>query len=99
MANRNLNSWSRKIFRNFICGFFLGIVIGILGIAKGGRYVPPISVIIIFGLIFGTISAIFGRSFWQFGSKRKTSGFPEQTDQSIDDTSKDNSVQQDSIIP
>ena len=98
-TNRNLNFWLRKVFRNFICGFCLGIVIGILGIAKGGGYVPPISVIIIFGLILGTISAIFGRSFWLFGSRRNASEFPEQTGQSIDDTSKNNSVQQDSTIP
>jgi hypothetical protein len=99
MTNRNLNSWLRKIFRNFICGFCLGVVMGILGIAKGAGYDPSILEIIIFalifGLIFGAISAIFGRSFWQFIS-RKRSGLPKQTVQSINNNTNDNSIRQDS---
>jgi len=99
--NRNFNSRLRKISRNFICGFCLGVVMGILGAAKnpGGGYDQLIFGIIFFGLIFGAISAILGQSFWRFGTKRKTSGFPQQTDQSVDDATKNDSVQQDSIIP
>lgn len=97
--NRNLNSRLRKISRNFLCGFCLGTILGIVGTAKSsGGYDLLIFGIIFWGLILGTISAILGQSFWRFGSKRKTSGFPEQTNQNIDDTTKNDSVQQDSII-
>jgi len=89
MTNRNDNSWLRTIAFDFVCGFGLGAFLGILGSTKATDFAIP--GIVIMGLFFGVLSAIFGRSFWRFISKRKASGFPEHTNQDVKETSKNES--------
>ena len=91
MTNRNYNSWLRTTTIDFGCGFGFGAVFGILGSIKGANF--DISTIGLSGLILGVLSAIFGRSFWRFISKRKAAGFPEHTNHDVKEKSNNESVQ------
>jgi len=89
MTNRNDISWFRTIAIDFGCGFGLGAFLGILGSIKGANFDIP--AIVASGLIFGVLSAIFGRFFWRFLSKRKAAGFPEHTNHDVKETSNNES--------
>jgi hypothetical protein len=80
MTNKNYHSRLRTIAFDFGCGFGLGLALGILGYIKGGDSLFPI---IICGLFVGVLSAIFGRSFWRFLSKRKVKQFSENTNHDV----------------
>ena len=90
MTNRNYNSLLRTITFDFGCGFGVGVFFGILCSTK----VPDFTIlgIVISGLLFGVLSAIFGRSFWLFNSKRKVPGFPERKNPDVEERLKNKSV-------
>ena len=70
MSRKPIMPWSDRLF-DFVCGFLFGIVLYVIGEAKGRGYSASVGGMLLLCLLSGTIAAVFGRRFWQWWSFKK----------------------------